>query len=154
MNLNSAKNDYFENCLQEVSSSDRALQMQQYVQHGNTSTYMHCQRVAYYSYKISQIFHLKVNIKSLIRGAFLHDFYLYDWHESSEDHRLHGFSHPAVALKNAQEDFCLDEIEKNIISSHMWPLTLTKLPLCMEAVLVCIADKLCSVGEIFRSPAQ
>jgi len=149
MKLSMAKNNYFQKCLREVSSSDRALQMKQYVQHGNTSTYAHCQRVATFSYRISQLFHLKVDTKSLICGAFLHDFYLYDWHESSEDHRLHGFHHPAVALKNAQQDFCLNEIEKNIISSHMWPLTLTRLPRCMEAVLVCIADKLCSIGEIF-----
>jgi len=149
MKLTIAKSNYFENCLHEVSISNRALQMQQYVQHGSTSTYAHCLRVAIFSYRISQIFNLNVDNKSLIRGAFLHDFYLYDWHEKSFAHRLHGFNHPHVALINAEKDFCLNDIEKNIISSHMWPLTITKLPLCLEAVLVCVADKLCSLGEIF-----
>jgi len=149
MKLTFAKSNYFQNCLQEVSNSDRALQMQQYVQHGNTSTYAHCQRVAIFSYRISQFLNLKVDNKSLIRGAFLHDYYLYDWHVKNFDHRLHGFNHPNVALKNAQEDFYLNDIEKNIIYSHMWPLTFRRLPRCTEALLVCIADKLCSLGEIF-----
>jgi uncharacterized protein len=85
----------------------------------------------------------------LVLGAFLHDFYLYDWHESNPSHRLHGFHHPKSALKNACCRFKLNEVEKNIIYSHMWPLTITKIPKTPEAVIVVIMDKICSIQEIF-----
>ena len=56
-------------------------------------------------------------------------------------------SHPAKALRNANKYFDLTEREANIISSHMFPLTLTKVPKCREAVIVCITDKICATKE-------
>ena len=41
----------------------------------------------------------------------------------------------------------LNDKERNIIRSHMWPLTITAVPACREAVIVCIADKWCSLVE-------
>ena len=38
-------------------------------------------------------FSIKINEKSLIRGALLHDYFLYDWHKSDQGHRLHAFFH-------------------------------------------------------------
>ena len=55
--------------------------------------------------------------------------------------------HPSYAAANAKRDFGIGEKEENIIRSHMWPLTVTKLPKCREAVIVCIADKLTSATE-------
>ena len=90
-------------------------------------------------------FHVHADERELVRGALLHDYYLYDWHEPHG--KLHGFSHPAVALNNAKRDFDLSSKEQNIIASHMWPLTISKFPKSREAVLVGIADKLCSAKE-------
>lgn len=36
-------------------------------------------------------FHAHVNYGSLIRGALLHDYFLYDRHDKSNGHRRHGF---------------------------------------------------------------
>ena len=77
----------------------------------------------------------------------LHDFYLYDWHKPEEAQPLHGFRHPATALRNARKHFALNKVEENVIISHMWPLTLRKVPRCREAALVCLADKICSLHE-------
>ena len=82
----------------------------------------------------------------MIRGALLHDYFLYDWHEKSDDHRLHGFTHPARALKNAEEIFDLSVVEKDIIKRHMFPLTPVP-PAYRESYLVCLADKICSSYE-------
>ena len=132
--------------IDEMSRDFRTKKMEGYVQHGNISTYAHCRRVAECSCRMSEILKLRVSEKELVRGAFLHDYFLYDWH-TYQGRPLHGFAHPDTALRNAQQDFNLTEKEENIIESHMWPLLPTRLPQSKEAVLVCIADKLCSLKE-------
>ena len=128
-----------------------ALRMRRYIQHGSVTTYDHCMSVARASFWLNRRLHLGADEASLVRGAFLHDFYLYDWHEKDRSHRLHGFTHPATALRNAQARYPLDWREQDIIRSHMWPLTMRQLPRCREAVVVSLADKGCSLREtLFR----
>ena len=81
-----------------------------------------------------------------MRGALLHDYFLYDWHEKDPEHRLHGFHHPSTALKRASEDFRLSELERDIILHHMFPLTLFP-PRSREAMIVCVVDKWCGIYE-------
>jgi uncharacterized protein len=126
-------------------NDERILRMRKYIQHGNISTYDHVKRVAETSYMLNHRFRCKANDHELIKGAFLHDYFLYDWHERMSP--LHGFYHPKAALKNAERDFTLSEREKNIIRSHMWPLTLGNIPRCREAWIVSAADKICSLKE-------
>lgn len=140
--------------LEGIQEHEHVIRMRTFIQHGKITTYDHCFRVAEMSYRINKIFRLKSDEKALIRGAFLHDYFLYDWHKKKAKFRtikeflkLHGFMHPSYAAANAKRDFGIDEKEENIIKSHMWPLTVTKLPKCREAVIVCIADKLTSATE-------
>ena len=122
-----------------------------YIQHGNTNVYTHSRNVAYISYLIANFFEkkfkAKINYNELIVGAMFHDFFLYDWHDKEKCPRLHGFKHPAIASKNAQKYYNINEKEKIIIETHMWPLTITKFPKSFEALIVCIADKGCSFRE-------
>lgn len=83
---------------------------------------------------------------SLLRGALLHDYFLYDWHDPDPSHRLHGFRHPFFALARAEEDFELTPRERNIIVRHMFPLVPVP-PTCREAWIVCLADKWCALCE-------
>ncbi len=115
--------------------------------HGTTSVLKHCIHVAAVSCQLADLFHLKVDRSALIRGALLHDYYLYDWHVPEKWHKLHGFSHPYVALTNAKRDYYLSEREKNIIVRHMFPLVPIP-PSCTEAWLVCLADKICATKEV------
>ena len=55
-------------------------------------------------------------MRSLVRGALLHDYFLYDWHIPDESHKWHGVTHAGDALKNARRDFELNEIEQDMIS--------------------------------------
>ena len=87
-----------------------------------------------------------------MRGALLHDYFLYDWHIPDENRPLHGRYHPSAALKNAEEDFELSDMERDIIKKHMFPLTLTP-PAYKESLLVCLVDKACSIYEIFSRKA-
>lgn len=94
---------------------------------------------------LSEKLHIKVDKKALIRGALLHDYYLYDWHNKSLKD-LHGFHHPKRVLRQALKEFDLTNSEIDIITKHMFPLTPFP-PRYKEAILVCIADKICAWGE-------
>ncbi len=122
-------------------------QMKQYIQHGRISTYDHVISVVRLSLYLNHRFHLGAPDPDLVRGAFLHDFFLYDWHEKAHLGRLHGLRHPKIALKNASQLYDLTPIECNIIESHMWPLTLFTFPKCRAAFIICLADKICSTYE-------
>lgn len=117
-----------------------------FIQHGNTTVYKHCIAVAYASCVIAAKLNIQVNIHHLVRGALLHDYFLYDWHVRDCSHRMHGFTHPKRALFNASHDFTLSFTEQDIISKHMFPLTLVP-PLCRESWIVTIADKYCALRE-------
>lgn len=84
-----------------------------------------------------------------MRGALLHDYFLYDWHTKHEGHSLHGFFHPGRALKNAERDFSLSPTERNMIKTHMFPLTLPP-PKCKESWILVVADKVCAIKETFK----
>ena len=133
--------------IEELLAADCVQEMQQYKQHGGTTTYTHCLAVAYYSYRLCRVLPMKVDIKSVARGALLHDLFLYDWHVPDKSHRLHGFYHPGFAYANAVKYFDINNIEADIIRKHMWPLTVTRVPRCREAAIVCLVDKFCSFSE-------
>lgn len=132
--------------LTELEQNGRFRQQQKFCQHGRTTVYEHSVQVACMSLALAERFHIKVNRRSLIRGALLHDYFLYDWHKPERWHRLHGFRHPEIAWENAKSDFRLNHIEENIIRRHMFPVTPIP-PMCTEAWVVCLADKYCAVRE-------
>ena len=125
--------------------------LKNYKQHGKTSVCEHSRNVAYRSFmlakRLEKRYNIQFNYDDLIVGAYLHDFFLYDWHEKNKAHRWHGFSHPKTAAKNAKKMFDISESEQKIIESHMWPLTITKLPKSKEALLVCMVDKYSAIIE-------
>ncbi len=136
----------FRQILTEVCKNSRLLQSNQYIQHGATSVFRHSVAVAYVSFWLARKMHARVEEKTLIRGALLHDYFLYDWHEKDASHKWHGFYHAEKALKNAMEDFDLNKVEKDMIRRHMFPLNLRP-PRYKEAWILCGADKLCSSKE-------
>lgn len=146
MKLTKKQNELFVACAREVLSFPQVRKMGHYIHHGTTTCLEHSIAVAYYSYMLSKQLGLRCPDKSLIRGALLHDFFLYDWRERSSARRLHGMTHPKTALHNAQLFFKLNEVERDIIVKHMWPLTI-KLPRYNVALLVSIIDKYCATAE-------
>lgn len=142
----------FSALLLRMAAESSILKMHRYTQHGNTSTLLHCIAVSYFSVLLAEKFGIACSRRELLRGALLHDYFLYDWHEKDQSHRWHGFTHPGRALRNARRDFALSEREQDIIGKHMCPLT-PALPKYRETVLVCLVDKWCSTYEVFsRNP--
>ena len=136
-----------EQFLESLAGDERVQRMRDFRQHGSVTTYGHCKRVAYMSLRISRGFRLRVKEKEMVTGAMLHDYYLYDWHESG--HPDHAYGHAGKAADNARRDFGVGDHEYEIIRTHMWPISPFHWPSSMEAAIVCVADKLCTLEETF-----
>ena len=130
----------------DILASEGMQKEKTFVQHGSITCYDHSLRVAEKSLELAEKCSAYIDERSLVRGALLHDYFLYDWHEKDGGHRLHGFRHPAFALYNASKDFSLNRKERNIIARHMFPLTVLP-PRCLEAWIVCFVDKYCAFSE-------
>ncbi|MDO4967194.1 MAG: HD domain-containing protein [Candidatus Saccharibacteria bacterium] len=129
----------------KITNDERFQKSKDFVQHGDFSVYDHSVYVCETCFKMSKVLHLKVDSESLAKGALLHDYFLYDWHDKNHP-RFHGFRHAGLAAENAKRDFGLNSKEEKMIRAHMFPLGL-KAPSSKEAILLCIADKYCATVE-------
>ena len=145
MNINTLSKWEIINLVREIggdiiSSQEMDFQREQR-HHGSISCFDHSFTVAYLSVWIADRFSVSVDINSLIRGALLHDYYLYDSKNYAKSSYNHLIQHAKTALSNAVRDYDINEIEKNIISRHMFPITCIP-PKYRESVIVNIADKI------------
>lgn len=138
-----------ETLAKDILNIDTVKKLLQYRHHKYSTVFDHSMAVArlsiYYANLLEKL-HIKVDRRSLVRGALLHDYFLYDWHTGS---KWHGITHPKIAYMNAIRDFDINNIEANIIKRHMFPLTPIP-PTKRESVIVCIADKVCATRELLR----
>lgn len=132
---------------EDILTSATMLSTKKHYQHGEASVYDHSVAVALECLRIADKYGIAVDRKSLIRGALLHDYFLYDWHSSPKEHRPHGFTHAATALKNARRDFQVNSLEAEMIYCHMFPMNITRMPLHRESIILCIADKIVGTEE-------
>ncbi|HOP65263.1 MAG TPA: hypothetical protein PK358_14390 [Spirochaetota bacterium] len=125
----------------DILANEEFLKLQNYFHH-NSSIYEHVRIVSYLAYRLCK--YLNLDYKSAARGALLHDFFLYDWRDHDEPdlarNKYHGMAHPKIALNNAMQNFILNDLEKDIIVKHMWPLTLIP-PKYQESYIVTFTDK-------------
>ncbi len=127
----------------DILQNEEFLKLDGYVHHGLTRM-EHSLRVAYYSYIIAKF--LKLDYEEVATGALLHDFFHEDYEEVPM--RIYSmFTHAKKSLKNSSELFELSDMEKDIIETHMFPISFYKPPKYLESWLVSIVDKLCSVYE-------
>ena len=135
--------DEFNYIIKDLLENDKVNEMKIYMQHCNTSCFEHSYNVSYICYKICKKFNF--DYVSASRGAMLHDFFLYDWRKNKK-FNFHAYKHGKIAYNNAIKEFKLNEIEKNMILRHMWPVTL-KMPKTKEGFLLTLADKYCAIIE-------
>lgn len=117
------------------------------IPHHHGSVFEHCLDVAFLSYRIARKFRL--DEVSTIRGALLHDFYLYKFKKRYDRNILaegyrHSRNHPRIARENALKYFELNDKEVDIISHHMFPVGL---PRSLEAWITTFADKSLATKE-------
>ena len=114
----------FYRMIRDVIKTPEFEGMKRYRHHVKGSVYDHSIKVAYLCYWHQKHFKTGLNTGELLRGALLHDFYLYDWHDREPGRRLHLFTHPREALKNALRRYPdLTAGQRDMIRNHMFPIT-------------------------------
>ena len=143
-----AKDDLeFQNIIKELVENETVLQMKNYRQHYDTNCFQHCYAASYYSYLMCK--KLNLDYKSAARGAMLHDLFLYNWRVKQDRKGLHAFTHGKSACENAEKLFKLNNIEKDMIIKHMWPVTLIP-PRYKESFILTLVDKYCTIEETIK----
>lgn len=135
--------------VRDLERRGRFSQLKRFRQHGEWSVYDHSLNVARLSLRVAGRIPLKLDREALVRGALLHDYFLYDWHRPDPKRPKHAFFHPRTAWENASRDYALGATEEDIIRHHMFPVVPIP-PRTVEGWIVCVADTLCALGETIR----
>ncbi len=148
MNLYSREklDEIFSGLIEDIMSHSSVQDMKRINQHSkHISRFDHSLYVAYTSFVICH--HLGLDSRAAARAGMLHDFHEHDSRYTSAALKLL-FTHATHASKKASELFSLTKKEKNIIESHMWPITPHKLPKSREAYIINAVDTFCAMLEM------
>ncbi len=142
----SNKNIYY-SIYSEFYNINKYRELKSVVHHGNNRL-DHINRVSKMSFYVSK--KCGLDYVSCTRGALLHDFFTVDdLSRSNEKYKSFLNDHPKISLENSKKYFKLNEIEEDIILTHMYPIVKGK-PKYIESKVVCVCDKLVSIYEFFR----
>ena len=137
-------NEEFKNIVKDIISNETVKTLQSYKHHYSSNRYEHSLYVAYSAYKICKF--LGLDHISVARAGLLHDLFLYDCENPETRPKNHIKNHPKVSLENAERLFILNDIEKDIILKHMWPITFSP-PRFLESFITTFVDKYCAIKE-------
>ena len=137
-------NTEFGNIIKDILANETVQSLRFFKHHYGSNRYEHSLSVAYNSYKICKA--LGLDHVSAARAGLLHDLFLYDCENPKTRPQNHIKEHPKTALKNATQLFILNDIEKDIILRHMWPVTFSA-PRYLETLIVTFVDKYCAIKE-------
>ena len=136
-----------EDIYQSFLHDEKILKMKEISMHRGSNCYIHSFKVAKLAIKRA-LRHKKGNLKIILIGSILHDYYLYDWRVDRSKMRHHMSSHPYTAAENAAHDFGIHESIQKVIQSHMWPVNISEFPKTKEARIISNADKAIYIKEI------
>jgi uncharacterized protein len=120
------QNQEFYNLIWNIVNTSEFKQMYNYRHHTKISLYDHSIKVAYLCYKHHYKYKCKTKIEELVRAALLHDYFLYDRIQKTNNcprnRFIHLFIHPFIAYYNASTKYQLSYKETNAIKCHMFPI--------------------------------
>ena len=136
----------FDSLIDDIVNNKDFNKLNKELHHGITR-YDHSMRVAKYTYVLGKLFKMK-STEDANRAALLHDFYVdKDLNEKNGVKKL-GI-HPNVALSNSLKYYELNEMQQDIIKTHMFPCN-CDVPKYKESWLVSGVDKVIGTYEMLR----
>ena len=131
--------------VRDIISNEEFLKLKFYRHHDNTRL-DHCLKVSYNVYKLAKKFNL--DYKAAARAGLLHDFFYGDLRYINVIERKYMLNaHPYYAYYNASKIFKLNDKEKNMILSHMFPISY-EVPRYKESILLDLVDDLEALKEV------
>ena len=150
MKISDEQRKELEAIYQSFLKDERILKMKDIQMHRGSNCYIHSFKVAKLAIKRA-LHHNKGDLNTILLGAILHDYYLYDWRVDRSKMKKHLSTHPYVASVNAERDFGIHEPIKKVIQTHMWPVNIKDFPNSKEARIISNADKAIYLKEIVCS---
>ena len=133
------KSNYYEfvDITQDILDNKEFNKLKEITHHG-MNRYDHSFRVALVSYSITKS--LRLDYTKTARAALLHDFFLEENVGEKTSTRIKTlFKHPTYAVENSSKYFNLSDLEKDIITTHMFPISF-KIPKYLESWIVDLVD--------------
>lgn len=121
----------------------KVQKLEEITHHYHSTRLEHSIHVSYTSYRLAKKFGW--DARAAARGGLLHDLFFYDWRETKFT-KSHAWTHPRIALRNAEKLTDLSEREKDIIIKHMFGATIAP-PRYKESWIVTCVDKYWAVRE-------
>ena len=135
------------NIISDLLREQKVISMRQYKQHFEVNCFDHCLYVSYNTYLICK--KKGLDYISAARAGLLHDLFLYDWRKRENGRKgLHAYTHGKEAAKQAETIIKLNDKEKDMITKHMWPVTL-EMPKYKETFIIIYVDKYFAIAEAF-----
>jgi len=143
MNLDNLDSEYIE-LVKNILNDDEFLKLKQ-VEHHGTNRFEHSLKVSYSAYKLAKKYNF--DYEEVAVGGLLHDFFLKENYGAKERIKS-AFNHPVKAEEKASFKFGINEKERDIIRTHMFPLNINDVPRYKESWLVSLCDKSTAFGEL------
>ena len=149
--ISNDRKEELEKIYHEFLINDKLEEMKDIRIHRGSSCFIHSFRVAKLAIKRALRHKKELDLDAILIASILHDYYLYDWRKNRVLLKGHGARHPGVANENAIRDFNINDLESEIILSHMWPINFKTFPNTTEARMVSLADKHIAFLEMFTT---
>lgn len=143
MNLDELDSEYIE-LVKDILKDNEFLKLKN-VEHHGTNRFDHSLKVSYKAYKFAKKHNF--DYKEVAVGGLLHDFFLKE-NSGAKERIKSAFNHPVKAEENASFKFGINEKERDIIRTHMFPLNLNDMPRYKESWLVSLCDKTIAFNEL------
>ncbi len=144
--MTKSQREEFDFIINDIVNDNNFKELDRELHHG-ISRYNHSYRVARGVYLLTKSLGFSTYVEAT-RAALMHDFY-FDFQLENKNKRKQFIEHPTLAVLNANKYFSLNEMQKNMIESHMFP-TCRKLPKYKESICLTLVDKLVALYEMQR----
>lgn len=135
--------------IKPILHTDNVQKLKNCKHHKFTNRLEHSLSVSYKGYLWAK--RLGLHYEEVARAGLLHDLFYHDSCEMNTA-REHLRNHPDIALENAEKLTDLSPLEKDMILSHMFLVSMKYIPKFKESYILSAVDKVVSINEVCTLP--